>query len=62
MRNSQMENRVAHGIRNGNVSRIIKWNDGRCRQVARETLKATEYKSLAAARRHLDGQRINYSF
>jgi len=58
--NQQMYHRLAIAIQNGNVSRILKWDKARCEQMAREALEATEYKSLAAAKRYLDSKKVEY--
>jgi hypothetical protein len=59
---SQMLNRVTFGIENGNVSRFVDLSTEECAKIAKETLNATNWKSLAAARRHLSTNRIWFDF
>ena len=58
MNHQEMQARIAASIENGNSSRIIKWPAATCERKAREALEATGYKSLAAAYRYLNSQRI----
>ncbi|NBD36666.1 MAG: hypothetical protein GVY30_11815 [Chloroflexi bacterium] len=58
MNKASMKARIAYGIENANGSRFTPIRFDQAEKLAQQALDATGWKSLAAAKRWLEGQNI----